>query len=451
METPVTTLSIPTPLRHALRKSNRSRRLVSLFLIAPLSVYIAAFFVLPIGVMFYRAVANPEVREALPRTAAALLAWQPENATALPPDPVYRTLANELKASYGSRELGEVARRMNYEHSGFRTLFLKTARTLANGEDTKTIGGWATQPGGTDAPTTAAVTAGAAAGTSGNDVSATERLTTIDPEWGAASTWRALRRAAPSYTPYYLLAALDLHVDDNGRIARVSGDQRIYLEILARTFRIAAVVTAVCLVLGYLLAALMVKANKVFAFAMLLAVMLPFWTSLLARTTAWIVVLQENGLVNNALIALHIIDKPLTLIFNSTGLYIVMVHIMLPFTVLPIYTSMKAIPQHFMRASASLGGHPVRGFLHVYLPMTMPGVGAGALLTFIITIGYYITPSLVASAREQMLGYFIAFYANTTVNWGMSSALGIVLLASVALIYAIAARTVGIRQIAGLR
>nr|WP_222858317.1 ABC transporter permease [Paraburkholderia phenoliruptrix] len=451
METSVTTLSIPTPLRRALHKSKRSRRLVSLFLIAPLSVYIAAFFVLPIGVMFYRAIANPEVREALPHTADAVLAWQPESAIALPPEAIYQTLANELQASYGSRELGELARRMNYEHSGLRTLFLKTARTLANGQDTKHVGGWAAQPGGTDTPETTAGTAGVASGTSGNHISARQRLTAIDPEWASASTWRALRRAAPSYTPYYLLAALDLHVDDNGHIARVSGDQRIYLEILARTFRIAAVVTTLCLVLGYLLAALMVKANKVFAFAMLLAVMLPFWTSLLARTTAWIVVLQENGLVNNALIALHVIDKPLTLIFNSTGLYIVMVHIMLPFTVLPIYTSMKAIPKHFMRASASLGGHPVRGFLHVYLPMTMPGVGAGALLTFIITIGYYITPSLVASAREQMLGYFIAFYANTTVNWGMSSALGIILLASVALIYAIAARTVGVRQIAGLR
>jgi putative spermidine/putrescine transport system permease protein len=179
--------------------------------------------------------------------------------------------------------------------------------------------------------------------------------------------------------------------------------------------------------------------------------MLPFWTSLLAKTSSWIVILQEQGPLNKLLIWSGIVSSPLQLIFNATGLYIVMAHMMLPFMVLPLYSTMKGIPSHYMKASSSLGANPARGFFHVYLPMSLPGVGAGALLTFIVSAGYYITPSLVGSPREQMLGYFVAFYAYTSVNWGLASALGLMLLVCVLALYLLAGRTVGVRQIAGLR
>ncbi|MGB3387649.1 MAG: ABC transporter permease, partial [Pseudaminobacter sp.] len=336
------------------------------------------------------------------------------------PDAVFATFAKEL-ATAERQDVAELARRLNYEISGLRTLVMSTARKVRPEK---------AEPTGADAR---------------------QALAEIDPRWQDPAYWHALQRASPAYTPYYLLAALDLRQADDGSIVKAPEDQRTFVDILLRTLRISAIVTLVTLLVGFPYANLMATAGRGLSVFLMIAVMLPFWTSLLARTSAWIVMLQKEGLINTFLGYLGLIDQPLELIFNTTGLYIVMVHMMLPFMVLPIFATMKGIPPHFMRASASLGAHPVRGFLHVYLPMTLPGVGAGTLLTFIVTAGYYITPSLVASARDQMVGYFIAFFANKTINWGMASALGIMLLACVIAIYLVAARTVGVRQLAGLR
>jgi putative spermidine/putrescine transport system permease protein len=404
-------------LRQSTHSAGRRQRMVSLLLIAPLLLYGAVFFLLPLSMMVYRAVDNPEVREALPQTAAILRTWDPAT-SALPGEDAFAELAREMASAQGTRVIGELGRRLNYEVAGYRSLIMKTARRAA-----------------TDSPSSGA----------------RAWLIELDDRWGQAIYWNAMRQAATPYTGRYLLATLDLAVDQNGSIARAGPDQRIYLGILGRTLSIAGTVTVVCLLLGFPLAVLLVKAPKPVAFAILMAVLLPFWTSLLARTTAWIVVLQENGLINEFLLVTGLFGKPLALIFNATGLYIVMVHILLPFTVLPIYNSLKAIPPHLMRASASLGAHPVRGFLHVYLPLSLPGVAAGGLLTFIVAAGYYITPSLVGSAQEQMLGYFVAFYANNTVNWGMASALGIMLLACVMSVYLIATSTLGVKQLAGIK
>lgn len=407
-------------LKAAMQRAERGRRLVSLLFIAPVLLYGALFFLLPLSMMMFRAIDNPEVLAAAPRAAAALEGWSPDG-NALPATQAFTALAADLRQAHGDRSLGELARRLNYEIPGYRTLVTKTARALAT-ED-------------------------AGAGTADPKL----MLVGIDARWGDPAYWRALKSASSPLTLHYLLAAVDLHIDDRGDLARAAPDQRIYLDILRRTMVIAGFATMACLLLGYPLASLMVRANRPVAFILLLAVMLPFWTSLLARSTAWIVVLQENGLVNGSLEAVGLIDRPLALIFNATGLYIVMVHILLPFAVLPIYSSLKSIPPHLMRASASLGAHPVRGFLAVYLPLSLPGVAAGGLLTFIVAAGYYITPSLVGSAREQMLGYFIAFYSTTTVNWGMASALGIVLLSCVMGMYFLAASTLGVRQLAGMK
>lgn len=405
-------------LRVATHRADSRQRWVSLLLITPVLLYGAVFFLLPLLMMLHRAVDNPEVRDAMPQTVVALSSWKP-TANQLPPDEAYAALSEDLAKAQGSRALGELARRMNYEIGGFRTLVMKTARSLGHESPPAQI--------------------------------ARTRLLEIDARWGETAYWSALKRASTSLTGHYLLAAVDLRQDDRGNIVRADPDQRIYLDILTRTLAIAAGVTLTCLLLGYPLAALLVKTSRRTAFVITLAIMLPFWTSLLARTTAWIVVLQENGLINSLLMASGLIREPLTLIFNATGLFIVMVHILLPFTVLPIYNSLKAIPPHLMRASASLGAHPIRGFLSVYLPLSLPGVAAGGLLTFIVAAGYYITPSLVGSAREQMLGYFVAFYANNTVNWGMASALGLVLLSCIMAVYLVAASTLGVKQLAGIK
>jgi putative spermidine/putrescine transport system permease protein len=392
--------------------------LVSLLLITPVLLYGTVFFLLPLAMMVFRAIDNPEMRDALPRTVAAMQSWSAD-AGELPPVGAYAALSADLAEGQGTRVVGELARRLNYEIGGYRTLVMKTARAL-----------------GERLPRTP---------------DAKAWLLSTDERWGELAYWAALKRASTPLTGHYLLAALDLRQNDHGDIVRAEPDQRIYLDILRRTLVIAAGVTLTCLLLGYPLAALLVKASRPVASIVTLAIMLPFWTSLLARTTAWIVVLQENGLVNSMLLTSSLVKQPLTLIFNITGLYIVMVHILLPFTVLPIFNSLKGIPPHLMRASASLGAHPVRGFFSVYLPLSLPGVAAGGMLTFIVAAGYYITPSLVGSAREQMLGYFVAFYANNTVNWGMASALGMLLLSCIMVVYLVAASTLGVKQLAGIK
>jgi putative spermidine/putrescine transport system permease protein len=400
-------------------RRNRGRT-ISLLLIAPLLLFTFAVFLLPIVNILTNAVANPEVSVGLPRTSAALADWDPAESD-LPGDAAFEALALDLsdKSPESTRAVAAAARRLNYEISGFRSLLVSTGRALrAPGEDGKE---WR------------------------------ERLAAIDARWAEPATWQAIRRAAPAHTTFYLLSALDMRQATDGSVSLVPESQRAYVAVLLRTLKVAAITTLLCLAIGYPLATLMVSAGRRFALILFGAVMLPFWTSLLAKTSAWIVLLQEEGPINKLLMWSGLISSPLQLIFNATGLYIVMVHMMLPFMVLPLYSTMKSIPPHYMRASVSLGANPVRGFFHVYLPMTLPGVGAGSLLTFIVTAGYYITPSLVGSPREQMLGYFVAYYAYTSVNWGLASALGLLLLVCVLALYLLAGRTVGVRQIAGLK
>jgi len=411
-----------TSLVVAHQRSNRRKRLFSLLLVLPLLAYTAVFFALPIGMMLYRAVSNPELLQAFPGTIAALAQANGSSPSELPPEPVFTALEQDFLSAPNIAVIGEAARRLNYEHSGYRFLIMSTARQYK-------------KPLNEQALATS---------------TAQQRLAAIDPRWVSPALWADFRRASPAYSPYYLLAALDLKQTDHG-IQAVAEERRVYIDLTLKTLKIALIVSLLCLLLGFPFAALMVKASRPMQMLLIFAVMLPFWTSLLARTTAWIVVLQEKGIVNSLLMQMGVIDHPIPMIFNVLGVYIVMVHILLPFSVLPLYNTMKSIPPHFMRASASLGAHPLRGFIHVYLPMTLTGIGSGTLLTFIVAAGYYVTPTLVGSAREQMLGYFIAFYTNTTVNWGMASALGLVLITCVLVIYLLAARLVGIRQIAGLR
>jgi putative spermidine/putrescine transport system permease protein len=166
-------------------------------------------------------------------------------------------------------------------------------------------------------------------------------------------------------------------------------------------------------------------------------VLVPFWTSILVRVAAWIVLLQSEGLVNHALIGLHLIDQPLALLFNRTGVIISMVHILLPFMILPLYSVMKSVPPTYLRAAVSLGSPPLIAFFRVYVPQTYPGIGAGALLVFILSIGYYVTPALLGGADDQMLSYYIAQYTNVNVNWGMASALGALLLTATLVLYGV--------------
>ncbi|HLI13778.1 MAG TPA: ABC transporter permease [Alphaproteobacteria bacterium] len=394
-------------LKRALRRSERWRRFRALGLAAPLLLFIAVTFLFPIGVLLRNAVYSPELADNLPRTVAALKHW---DGRGVPGDQAFAALAADLKEAAENRTLALIGKRLNYADPGMRSLIMDTGRAAAEMRDG----------------------------------SRKETFLARDPRWGERETWARIAQAAGPYTPYFLLAALDLKQDVNGDIVQVSSDQAIFIDILARTLWISALVTVLCLVLGYPVAYLLASVPPRLANRLMFFVLLPFWTSLLVRIVAWIVLLQREGVVNSVLRFLGAIDRPLDLVYNLTGVLIAMTHILLPFMILPIYSVMKGISPSYMRAAASLGANPLIAFIRVYLPQTIPGLGAGCLLVFILAVGYYIAPALVGGPHDQMVSYFIAQYTNVSINWGMASALGAILLVIVMLLYLVYNRLVGI-------
>jgi putative spermidine/putrescine transport system permease protein len=386
-------------LKQRLVRAERINRLKSQALVLPLLLFVVLTFVLPIVALLYRSVDNPEVIGSLPRTVSAIGTW---DGRGLPDEPVYRALAVDLADARENQRVGDLSKRLNMELAGYRSLLAKTARALPFDAEPDSY---------------------------------KDALEAFDERWGDPAYWQVIRRNTGSWTPYYVLAALDHRVDDSGSVVKTTPDQAIYLEIFARTFWMGAVITLVCLALAYPLAYLLANLPTRKGNLLMIMVLLPFWTSILVRVAAWIVLLQSGGLVNTALLGLGLIDQPLELVFNRMGVYISMVHIMLPFMILPIYSVMKGISPSYMRAAISLGCHPFASFWRVYFPQTLAGVGAGCLLVFILSIGYYITPALLGSPGDQMVSYFVAFYTNTTINWGMATALGGLLLVATLLLY----------------
>ena len=403
---PSTTVTGPN-LKQRLARAERVNRLKAQALILPLVLFLLLIFLLPIAVLLYKSVGNPEVVGSMPRTVEAIAQW---DGKALPGEPVYQALTLDLTAARKNQTLGDLSKRLNMELAGYRSLISKTARALP----------FKSEP-----------------------ASYKEALEALDERWGDPAYWQTIRRNSSSLTPYYLLASLDHRIDDLGELAAATPDQAIYLDIFVRTFWMGLVITAICLLLAYPLAYLLANLPSRQSNLLMILVLLPFWTSILVRVAAWIVLLQSGGLINSALIGMGVIDQPLELVFNRTGVYIAMVHIMLPFMILPIYSVMKGISPSYMRAAISLGCHPFASFWRVYFPQTLAGVGAGCLLVFILAIGYYITPALLGSPTDQMVSYFVAFYTNTSINWGMATALGGLLLLATLLLYVVYSWLVG--------
>ncbi|WP_165671099.1 ABC transporter permease [Metapseudomonas otitidis] len=401
-----TVVTGPT-LKQRLARAERVNRLKSQALILPLLLFLLLTFLVPIGALLYKSVSNPEVVSALPRTVEAIGTW---DGKALPAEPVYKALALDLADARKNQTIGDLSKRLNMELAGYRSLMAKTARALP----------FKHEPG-----------------------SYKDAMEGLDERWGDPAYWQAIRRNVSNLTLYYLLAAVDHRIDDLGEVAPTTPDQAIYLDIFARTFWMGAVITLLCLALAYPLAYLLATLPTRKSNLLMILVLLPFWTSILVRVAAWIVLLQSGGLINGALLKLGLIDQPLQLVFNRTGVYVAMVHIMLPFMILPIYSVMKGISPSYMRAAISLGCHPFASFWRVYFPQTVAGVGAGCLLVFILSIGYYITPALLGSPNDQMVSYFVAFFTNTTINWGMATALGGMLLLATMVLYVVYSWLVG--------
>jgi putative spermidine/putrescine transport system permease protein len=268
-------------------------------------------------------------------------------------------------------------------------------------------------------------------------------LIALDPRWGEIETWGTMKRAIGPWTDFYLLAAVDLKRDATGAIAKVPEERAVFMTVFVRTFWISLIVAFFCAALGYPVAYLLASQPPAVTNLLLILVLLPFWTSVMVRTAAWVVLLQSEGLVNQVLAWVGFINEPLKLIYNRIGVVIAMVHVLLPFMVLPLYSVMKGISGNTMRAAVSLGAHPFVAFARVYFPQTLPGVMAGTLLVFISSIGYYITPAIVGGADDQMISFFIAFYTNQTLNWGLAAALGTALLGATLLLYFVYARLAG--------
>lgn len=396
----------PAGLRLQLARAERRRKLRAFALTLPLLVFLLLTFLVPIAALLKRAVENPEVVNALPRTVAALQGW---NRTGLPDDSAFAAVTQDLSALPDSSDAGALARRLNSEAPGARSLVMSTFRALP--------------------------LAGTSAASTAPEVKAA--LIALDARWAEAKYWQAIAKNGTRWTPDYLLTAVDLRRSPQGKIEQVDPDQRVFGTILIRTFEVSVVVTLWCVLLGYPLAYWLSTLPARRANVLMILVLVPFWTSILVRVAAWIVLLQSEGLVNHALVALRVIEQPLALLFNRTGVVIAMVHILLPFMILPLYSVMKGVPPTYLRAAVSLGSTPLAAFFRVYVPQTYPGIGAGALLVFILCIGYYVTPALLGSPTDQMLSYYIAQYTNVNVNWGMACALGAVLLAATLVLYAL--------------
>ncbi|WP_270937884.1 ABC transporter permease, partial [Falsiroseomonas oryzae] len=273
------------------------------------------------------------------------------------------------------------------------------------------------------------------------------RILAAGEAWGTPAPWRAIARAAGPVADFRLLATLDLKRDPAGDIAQVPEDSRIHRGILARTLWISAVATLLCLGLGYPVAWLIATAPGRAQPWLLGAVLLPFWTSLIVRTAAWMVLLQKEGIVNAALLGAGLVTEPLPLLMNRFAVLVAMVHILLPFMVLPILAVVREIDPRLARAAASLGAGRLRVFLRVLLPLSLPGIGAGCLLVFVQALGFYVTPALLGGPNDQMLAWLIGFHANRTVDWGMAAALSVLLLAAVAAVIALYGRLVGFEKI----
>jgi len=398
------------PLKTTLARVNRRQKVVALGLVMPLFLFILITFLAPIGMMLFRAVDNPVLQEQIPRTVGLLNeTWDEQS---VPDEEVFAVLAEEMIAQYKVREIAKVGTRLNYEEGGLRSMITKTARNIARRGEPP----WK------------------------------EAFIDIDERWGQPETWGIIQNASSRYTLSFFLAAVDLRYDWQGDIVEQPENEQIYVMMFGRTAWISGLVTFMCLLLGfpvaYLLATLPMRQSNL----LMILVLLPFWTSLLVRTTSWIVLLQTEGVLNDIMVWIGVIgeDGRIQMIYNQLGTIIAMTHILLPFMVLPIYSVMKTISPSHMRAARSLGATPARAFREVYVPQTLPGIGAGSILVFILSVGYYITPALVGGRTGQLISNFIAYHMQKSLNWGLAAALGALLLAAVLILYWLYNRLIGV-------
>ena len=411
-EGPITTQD-GTPLKVSLARALRREKLRALALIAPLLVFILFSFVIPIADMMLRSVDNAIVPTTLPATVKALATWDAAG-DALPGEAVYAALHRDLTSAVARKEHTKLGSRLNYESSGMSSMFRSTGRKIRR------------------------MTAG--------DFKA--QFIKAHANWGKVETWRVLRRFSSPTTAGYFLNAVDAKATAGG-VALRAENERLYLFLFGRTFYLSIVITLACLLLGYPVAYLLANLPLRYSNLLMILVLLPFWTSLLVRTSAWKVLLQQYGVINDFLVLIGVVGETgrLVMINNQTGTIVAMTHILLPFMILPLYSVMQTISPTTVRAAKSLGATDWTAFWKVYFPQSVPGIGAGAVLVFILAIGYYITPELVGGTDGVFISNRIAYHVSSSLNWGLAAALGVILLVAVLILFYAYDKIVGIDNV----
>ena len=391
----------------------RKKRLTAFLFVVPLLIFILLTFVAPIASMLWRSVHHPTVAELIPQTLSELQRWQGQ---ALPDQQTLDVFARELHGLAKERLSGKLAEEFNRAQAGMSSVVKSSARKVARltPEQLESRGA--------------------------------QTLLDAHRNWSKPEVWMAIQRAGQRYTYDYYLTALDLELSAEHEI-QVREDTQIYLQLYSKTLTMALVITLFCALLGYPLAYYLAGLPNNRANLLLVLVLLPFWTSLLVRTTAWIALLQTNGVINSFLLGVGIIEQPFEMLYTSFATVIAMPHILLPFMILPLYSVMRGIDPSYLRAAMSLGARPIPAFVRIYFPMTLPGLSAGALLVFIISVGYYITPALVGGTDGQMISNIIAFHMQRSNNWELAAALGSLLLGLILVLYWLYDRFVGASNI----
>jgi len=400
------------PLSISLKKAERKNKIKAFLLVAPLLLFLLITYIAPIGEMFTRSIDDRMITKMLPKTFKAMENWDGKE---LPPEEVFASFLYDYKVLVNNKTQGKLGQRLNKEKNGFNSILKKLKRKMKKFEE-------------------------------GNYK---EQIISVHKRFGDVAYWQAMKRTAPPYTIGKYLKAVDMYKDQNGQIVQVEEKRRVYKKLWVRTVEVAFFVTIFCFFMGYPIAHLLATIPMKYSNLLMICVLLPFWTSLLVRTASWMILLQQQGLVNDFIVMIGLVDdsnRP-QMMYNKVGTYVAMTQILLPFMVLPLYSVMKTVSPSLMRAGKSLGGTPFVSFWKIYFPLTISGVGAGSLLVFILAVGYYITPELVGGASGTLISNNIAYHMKQTLDWSFASAMGLMLLFGVLAIYWLYNKLVGVDNI----
>ena len=402
------------PLKASLQKSLRKNKMRATLLVAPTFLFLLFTFIIPVLALMMNSIDDTYINEVLPRTFVEFDKWDGRD---LPPESMYKAMFTDIVEAEGL-QIGKGSTRMNYAQSGWKSLLKKSRRNFKKiiKKDANFAGPYK------------------------------EAMIKVDKRWGKIDYWKSLSVMKSPYTLGYYWNAIDRKYDVNKNVVMQPESRQVYVTFWIRTLVVSMLVTLFCVILGYPVAHLLATLPLRYSNILMICVLMPFWTSLLVRIVAWMIMLQQHGVVNDSLVALGIVgdENRLAMMYNFTGTLIVMTQVLLPFMILPIYSVMKTISPVYMKAAQNLGATPSWAFIKVYMPQTLPGVGAGVILVFIVAIGYYITPELVGGKDGQLIGNQIAYHLKQSLNWGLASAMGVILLTAILVLYWVYDKIVGI-------